>query len=83
MESRDDSSENPQNAKWESPSGVGCGHRRWSCEGKELAFSKLHFWDYDMGESRCLNIGFLNYELRNPFIDKRLVIAGGHVNGRS
>jgi hypothetical protein len=63
MESRDDSSENPRNAKCEMPSGVGCGHRRWSCEGKELAFSKLHFRDCDMGESRCLNIGFPNYEL--------------------
>jgi hypothetical protein len=39
MESRDDSSKNIRNAKCEMPSGVGCGHRRWSCEGKELAFA--------------------------------------------
>jgi hypothetical protein len=64
------------------PSGIGCGHRRWSCEGKEIAFAKLHFRDFDMGELRCLNIGFPNNELRNPFMDKNLVITGGHVNGR-
>jgi hypothetical protein len=58
MESRDDSSENPQNMKCEMPFGIGCGHCRCSSEGKEIAFAKLHFWDYDMGESRCLNIGF-------------------------
>jgi hypothetical protein len=63
MDSRDDSSENPQNEKCKMPFGVGYSHHWWSCEGKELAFAKLHFVDCDMGESRCLNIGFPNYEL--------------------